>query len=88
MMYRLASEIRQLIYLMICFQCLLNLTNGSVYQKYIKFVTYIMTMCICCRIVISFVNNFAYDIESADEIYESWEAQWKEYDKFDVGVKN
>ena len=35
-MENLAVEVRRLVYTVICFQCLIQLTEGSGYQKYLK----------------------------------------------------
>ncbi len=51
----LAAEVRRLVYTVICFQCLIQLTEGSAYQKYLKLFSYLLTMCICCNVVFTFV---------------------------------
>lgn len=56
-MENLAAEVRRLVYTVICFQCMIQLTEGSVYQKYLKLFSYLLTMCICCNVVFSFVGQ-------------------------------
>lgn len=56
-MEELAMEVRRLVYTVICFQCLIQLTEGSAYQKYLKLFSYLLTMCICCNVVFSFVGQ-------------------------------
>lgn len=53
-MENLAVEVRRLVYTVICFQCLIQLTEGSGYQKYLKLFSYLLTMCICFNVVFFF----------------------------------
>lgn len=46
-MEQFALELRRLIYTVICFQCLLQLVSGSVYQRYLKLFSYFLTMYMC-----------------------------------------
>ena len=39
----LAVEVRRLVYTVICFQCLIQLTEGSGYQKYLKLFSYFIS---------------------------------------------
>lgn len=80
-MYQLAINIRRLIYVIICYQCMLQLTNGSSYQKYLKFVSYMIVLCISCRILISFIGNVESSIYDAGKMYESWITQWELQEK-------
>ena len=74
----LAAEVRRLVYTVICFQCLIQLTEGSVYQKYLKFFSYLLTMCICCNVVFSFVGQVEHSFSRADQLYSRWEKEWRE----------
>lgn len=77
-MEALAAEVRKLIYTIICFQCLLQLTEGSAYQKYLKFFSYLLTMCICCSVIVRFVGQVEESLADADSLYENWEKEWEE----------
>ena len=74
----LAMEVRRLMYTVICFQCLIQLTEGSAYQKYLKLFSYLLTMCICCNVVFSFVGQVENQFSEADQFYERWEKEWGE----------
>ena len=56
-MEQLVTQMRVLIYTVICFQCLLQITQGSIYQKYLKLFMYLLTLCICCQILTNFVDK-------------------------------
>lgn len=73
----LAMEIRKLVYTVICFQCLLQLTEGSTYQKYLKLFSYLLTMCICCNVIFSFMGQVEAGFREADKIYAEWEKKWR-----------
>lgn len=77
-MEHLAMEVRRLVYTVICFQCLIQLTEGSVYQKYLRLFSYLLTMCICCNVVFSFAGQVEDSFLEADELYSRWEKEWKE----------
>lgn len=84
----LAMEVRRLMYTVICFQCLIQLTEGSAYQKYLKLFSYLLTMCICCNVVFSFVGQVENQFSEADQLYERWEKEWGEMtasDRIDEG---
>lgn len=74
----LAAEVRRLVYTVICFQCLLQLTEGSAYQKYLKLFSYLLTMCICCNVIFSFVGQVEDSFLEADKLYANWEKEWRE----------
>ncbi len=74
----LAAEVRRLVYTVICFQCLIQLTEGSVYQKYLKLFSYLLTMCICCNVVFSFVGQVENSFSRADQLYSRWEKERRE----------
>lgn len=81
-------EVRRLMYTVICFQCLIQLTEGSAYQKYLKLFSYLLTMCICCNVVFSFVGQVENQFSEADQLYERWEKEWGEMtasDRIDEG---
>ena len=74
----LAMEVRRLMYTVICFQCLIQLTEGSAYQKYLKLFSYLLTMCICCNVIFSFAGQVENQFSEADQLYERWEKEWRE----------
>ena len=76
-MENLAVEVRRLVYTVICFQCLIQLTEGSGYQKYLKLFSYLLTMCICFNVVFSFVGQVENSFSQGDKLYERWEQEWK-----------
>ncbi len=78
-MEQLAGEVRRLIYTIICFQCLLQLTSGSAYQKYLKLLSYLLTLCICCGVLFSFMGQLQQSFGQADALYEKWVQEWSEY---------
>lgn len=84
----LAMEVRRLMYTVICFQCLIQLTDGSAYQKYLKLFSYLLTMCICCNVIFSFAGQVENQFSEADQLYERWEKEWREMtasDRIDEG---
>ncbi len=84
----LAMEVRRLMYTVICFQCLIQLTEGSAYQKYLKLFSYLLTMCICCNVIFSFAGQVENQFSEADQLYERWEKEWREMtasDRVDEG---
>lgn len=76
-MEQLTLEIRRLVYTVICFQCLLQFTAGSVYQRYLKLFSYFLTICMCCGVISLFVNRFEESMISAQHIYDEWESEWQ-----------
>lgn len=74
----LAAEVRRLVYTVICFQCLIQLTEGSAYQKYLKLFSYLLTMCICCNVVFSLIGQVENSFSEADQLYSRWEKEWRE----------
>lgn len=70
------SEVRALVYTIICLQCLLQFASGSSYQKYLKLFTGLLVLCLCCSVVFSAVasfQNYEVKMRSFEEI---WEEQW------------
>lgn len=63
--------------MVICFQCLLQLTEGSTYQKYLKVFSYLLTMCIACNVIVSFAGQVESSFREADELYAEWEKEWR-----------
>lgn len=76
-MEQLTLEIRRLVYTVICFQCLLQFTAGSAYQRYLKLFSYFLTICMCCNILSSFVGQFEESMLSAQYLYDTWESEWQ-----------
>lgn len=75
-MEQLTMEIRKLVYTVICFQCLLQLTTGSAYHRYLKLFSYFLTMCICCSVIYSFVGQLEESMISAQQVYDAFEYEW------------
>lgn len=73
-----ATEVRRLVYTVICFRCLLQLTEGSDYQKYLRFFSYVLTLCICCNVIFSFAGQVGKCMDETDRLYAEWEEKWKE----------
>ena len=69
---------RVLIYTVICFQCLLQITQGSIYQKYLKLFMYLLTLCICCQILTNFVDKLRSDWLGVDYASTEWMQKWNE----------
>lgn len=78
-MEQIAGEVRKLVYTVICLQCLLQVSAGNAYQKYLKFFSYLLTLSICCSIIFSFAGKVEDNINQADVLYERWLEEWKEY---------
>ncbi len=78
-MEEIAGEVRKLVYTVICLQCLLQVSAGNAYQKYLKFFSYLLTLSVCCSIVISFVGKAEDNINQADVLYERWYEEWQKY---------
>lgn len=76
-MEQLTLEIRRLVYTVICFQCLLQFTAGSVYQRYLKLFSYFLTICMCCGVISLFLGQFEESMISAQSIYDEWENEWQ-----------
>ena len=73
----LATEVRRLVYTVICFRCLLQITEGSDYQKYLKFFSYLLTLCICCNVIFSLAGQSGECMGVTDQRYEEWEDEWR-----------
>lgn len=76
-MTELAGDVRRLVYTIVCFQCLLQLTAGSAYQKYLKLFSELLTICICCSLIFSFFGFIDESISQTDILYEKWSRDWK-----------
>ena len=77
-MEQLVTQMRVLIYTVICFQCLLQITQGSIYQKYLKLFMYLLTLCICCQILTNFVGKLRSDWLGVDYASTEWMQKWNE----------
>ena len=77
-MEQLVTQMRVLIYTVICFQCLLQITQGSIYQKYMKLFMYLLTLCICCQILTNFVDKLRNDWVWVDYASTEWMQNWNE----------
>ena len=77
-MEQLVTQMRVLIYTVICFQCLLQITQGSIYQKYLKLFMYLLTLCICCQILTNFVDKLRNDWVGVDYATTECMQKWNE----------
>ena len=75
-MEQLTMEIRKLVYTVICFQCLLQLTAGSAYHRYLTLFSYFLTMWMCCSVIYSFVGQLESSMMSAQQVYDEFEREW------------
>lgn len=75
-MEQLTLEIKKLVYTVICFQCLLQLTAGSVYHRYLKLFSYFLTMCMCCGVLYCFAGQLESSMMSAQQVYDEFEREW------------
>lgn len=76
-MEQLTLEIRRLVYTVICFQCILQFSAGSAYQRYLKLFSYFLTICMCCGVISSFVGKLDESMISAQKIYDDWTDEWQ-----------
>lgn len=76
-MEQLTVEIRKLVYTVICFQCLLQLSAGSAYHRYLKLFSYFLTMCMCCGVIYSFAGQLESSMMSAQQVYDEFEREWR-----------
>lgn len=81
-MDELALRVRTFVYTMICFQCLIQLSVGNSFYKYLKLISQLFALCICCNIVFSFLGIVEDGWEQADRVYEQWEEQWQSKSTF------
>ena len=75
-MDELALQVRTFIYTMICFQCLLQLSAGNSFYKYLKLFSQLLAISICCNIFLCCVGIVDSSWSQADKIYKEWEKQW------------
>ena len=85
-MEEIALRVRAFVYTMICFQCLIQLTAGNSFYKYLKLFAQLLALGICCNIVFSFLGMVDDGWQQADQIYEQWEAQWSKEANFEVEI--
>lgn len=85
MMEQLAGEVRTLVYVIICFQCLLQLTSGSAYQRYLKLFAYLLTLCVCCNVLMSVAGQIEEGWLQAEEFYEEWLEKWQSVQEIEPG---
>lgn len=76
-MEELAIEVRAFVYTMVCFQCLIQLFVGSPFYKYLRFISRLLAVCICCNIIFSFLGMIEDEWGQADKVYKEWEMQWQ-----------
>ncbi len=76
-MEELALRVRAFVYTMICFQCLIQLSAGNSFYKYLKLISQLFALCICCNIIFSFLGIVEDGWKQADKVYEQWEKQWQ-----------
>lgn len=61
---------KKLIYTVICFKCILQITEGGPYHKYIKLFSQLLLLCMCCGMLLSFAGE-------AKKIYGNLDMQWR-----------
>jgi hypothetical protein len=59
--------LKKLVYTIICFKCILQITEGSPYQKYIKLFSQLLILCMCCGVIAQTIGNFKKTYEVFDE---------------------
>lgn len=80
-MTELAIDMRRLVYTIVCFQCLLQLTAGSTYQRYLKLFSELLLICICCRVIFSFFGFIDENASQTDKLYKEWSKEWNQISK-------
>lgn len=76
-MEEVALRVRAFVYTMICFQCLIQLSAGNSFYKYLKLISQLFALCICCNIIFTFLGIVEDGWKQADKVYEQWENQWQ-----------
>lgn len=74
---------KKLVYTIICFKCILQITEGSPYQKYIKLFANLLILCICCTMLFSLVGQIEDSVADADQIYKGIEKQWQDMNVYE-----
>lgn len=77
-MSELTQGLRSFVYTVICMECLLQLTSGNAYHRYMKLFTYILIVCLSCRMIFSVVYQIEEKAQTMDQMYEEWLEQWEE----------
>ncbi len=76
-MAQLSIEVKRLVYTVICFRCILLLTAGSAYERYVKLFSQLLTLCMCCGIIVSLAAQIEDSMLAADRIYDEWVSDWE-----------
>ena len=76
-MSEFALSLRSFVYTVICLECLLQLTSGNSYHRYMKLFTYILMICISCKMIFNVVNQIEEKTQYMDGMYEEWLEQWE-----------
>lgn len=76
MMEQLSMEMRTFVYTTICFQCLLQFTSGSTYHRYVKFFFTLVTLCMCCNIMLFLCGQIKTEVDLAQTQYDTWIQEW------------
>lgn len=77
-MNEFAQSLRAFVYTVICIECLLQLTSGNVYHRYMKLFGYILIMCVSCNMIFGVLNQVEEKTRHMDEMYKEWLEQWEE----------
>lgn len=77
-MSEFAQGLRSFVYTVICMECLLQLTSGNSYHRYMKLFTYVLIVCLSCHMIFSVVNQIEEKTQSMDKMYEEWLEQWEQ----------
>lgn len=76
-----SGEMQAFVYAVICFQCLMQLTSGSCYHKYVKFLVRLIILCICCNLMVSLTEQIKLDSDYTQKQYADWLEQWEQLEK-------
>lgn len=77
-MSEFTQSLRSFVYTVICMECLLQLTKGNSYQRYMKLFVYLLVVCMSCNMIFALVNRIEEKALYMDQMYEEWLNQWEE----------
>ena len=77
-MSEFAQGLRSFVYTIICMECLLQITSGNAYHRYMKLFTYILIVCLSCRMIFAVVNQIEEKSQTMEVMYEEWLEEWEE----------
>lgn len=65
-------EVRTLVYVALCFWFVLYITAGSPYQKYLRLLSNLIILLMCCQLLLRIIRGVTVDLGSMDMLYRSW----------------